>query len=410
MSSISLAPAIDAAQLVLRCTDLGASIEFLTGRLGFKVRLIMPSEAPSVAVLRAHGCTLRLEAATDGPAGPARLRLLCKPALLPAGTPAQLLGPDGLVVDLVDAHAPVAIPPEVQEFVLTRLGGPESWGVGRAGMLYRDLIPSRLNGRFVASHILLPAGGPVPDYVHYHRVRFQVIFCKAGWVRLVYEDQGEPFILNAGDCVLQPPEIRHRVLESSAGAEVVELGCPAIHETHGDPEMALPTGGCLPQRLYQAQKFVRHVAAGASWGPSRLPGFEARDTGIAWATEGLGGVRVLRPAAVPTMAAPEPPCSARRARTVASSCLLRAGGPVRAGQPGPRPACLGRRRQLRAARRRRLPLQRHARTRTAGSELAGTAPRGRAPEASNLTTRATQNHPGRQMRMERRRNKAWPAP
>jgi len=305
MSSISLAPAIDAAQLVLRCTDLGASIEFLTGRLGFKVRLIMPSEAPSVAVLRAHGCTLRLETATDGPAGPARLRLLCKPALLPAGTPAQLLGPDGLVVDLVDAHAPVAIPPEVQEFVLTRLGGPESWGVGRAGMLYRDLIPSRLNGRFVASHILLPAGGPVPDYVHYHRVRFQVIFCKAGWVRLVYEDQGEPFILNAGDCVLQPPEIRHRVLESSAGAEVVELGCPAIHETHGDPEMALPTGGCLPQRLYQAQKFVRHVAAAASWGPSRLPGFEARDTGIAWATEGLGGVRVLRPAAVPTMAAPD---------------------------------------------------------------------------------------------------------
>ena len=305
MSSISLAPAIDAAQLVLRCTDLGASIEFLTGRLGFKVRLIMPSEAPSVAVLRAHGCTLRLETATDGPAGPARLRLLCKPALLPAGTPAQLLGPDGLVVDLVDAHAPVAIPPEVQEFVLTRLGGPESWGVGRAGMLYRDLIPSRLNGRFVASHILLPAGGPVPDYVHYHRVRFQVIFCKAGWVRLVYEDQGEPFILNAGDCVLQPPEIRHRVLESSAGAEVVELGCPAIHETHGDPEMALPTGGCLPQRLYQAQKFVRHVAAAASWGPSRLSGFEARDTGIAWATEGLGGVRVLRPAAVPTMAAPD---------------------------------------------------------------------------------------------------------
>jgi quercetin dioxygenase-like cupin family protein len=307
MSSISLAPAIDAAQLVLRCTDLDASIEFLTGRLGFKVRLIMPSDAPSVAVLRAHGCTLRLETATDdAPAlAPARLRLLCQPAQLPAGTPAQLLGPDGLVVDLVDASAPVEIPPAIQEFVLTRLGGPESWGAGRAGMLYRDLIPSRLNGRFVASHILLPAGGPVPDYVHYHRIRFQVIFCKAGWVRLVYEDQGEPFILNAGDCVLQPPEIRHRVLESSAGAEVVEIGCPAIHETHGDSEMALPTGACLPQRLYQGQRFIRHVAAAASWGPSRLPGFEARDTGIAWATEGLGGVRVLRPAAVPAPPAPD---------------------------------------------------------------------------------------------------------
>ena len=235
MSSISLAPAIDAAQLVLRCTDLGASIEFLTGRLGFKVRLIMPSDAPSVAVLRAHGCTLRLETATDGAPGPARLRLLCKPALLPAGTPAQLLGPDGLVVDLVDAHAPVAIPPEVQEFVLTRLGGPESWGVGRAGMRYRDLIPTRQGGRFIASHIAIPDGGPVPDYVHYHRVRFQMIFCHRGWVRVVYEDQGEPFVLHAGDCVLQPPEIRHRVLESSPGLEVVELGCPAEHETTATP-------------------------------------------------------------------------------------------------------------------------------------------------------------------------------
>lgn len=301
-----LASGIRAAQFLVRCVDLNASIQFLTRTLGFKVRLIMPSEAPTLAVLNAHGCTLRLQvAAPADPIAPTHLRLLCDMAALPPGTPATLHGPDGLRVDVVPADAPIDVPPGTQEFVLTRLAGPESWGAGRAGMLYRDLIPSRLGGRFVASHIRLPQGGPVPDYVHFHRVRFQAIFCKTGWIRLVYEDQGEPFLLNAGDCVLQPPEIRHRVLECAAGAEVVEIGCPAIHETHGDPEMALPTGACLPERDYQTQKFVRHVAAQAGWAPSRLPGFEARDTGIARATGGLGGVRVLRPAR-PGIAAADP--------------------------------------------------------------------------------------------------------
>lgn len=290
-----LAPAIQSAQVHVPCTDLAASIAFLTSRLGFKVRMVMPSEAPALAVLSGHGCNLRLEVSASAP--PMRLRLLCDLRSMPDGAPQRLEGPDGLLVDLVDANPALAVPPGTQEFVLTRMGGPESFGVGRAGMLYRDLIPSRLGGRFVASHICIPQGGPVPDYVHFHRVRFQMIFCKAGWVRLVYEDQGEPFILKAGDCVLQPPEIRHRVLEASDGLEVVEVGCPALHETCGDPEMPLPTGADLPQREYRGQKFVRHVAAGAVWGASRLPGFEARDTGIAWATGGLAGVRVLRAAA-----------------------------------------------------------------------------------------------------------------
>lgn len=302
--SQDLVPSIRSAQFVLGCTDLGATIQFLTGRLGFKVRMIMPSEAPALALLSGHGCNLRLELGAQ--AAPARLRLLCDLARLPAGTPAELPGPNGLIVELADAQPPVDVPTGTQEFVLTRLAGPESWGVGRAGMLYRDLIPSRLGGRFVASHILIPQGGPVPDYVHYHRVRFQMIFCKKGWVRLVYEDQGEPFILSAGDCVLQPPEIRHRVLEASDGMEVVEVGCPALHETLGDPDMPLPTGADLPQRLYGAQKFVRHIAAEAAWAPSRLAGFEARDTGIAWATEGLAGARVLRPAANVSAQTPDP--------------------------------------------------------------------------------------------------------
>src|SRR5690349_7367988 len=101
-------------------------------------------------------------------------------------------------------------------------------------MRYRDLLPGRQGGRFIASAIRIDQGGPVPDYVHYHRVRFQLLYCVRGWVRVVYEGQGDPFVMAPGDCVLQPPRIRHRVLESSPGLEVIEVAGPAEHETLAD--------------------------------------------------------------------------------------------------------------------------------------------------------------------------------
>ena len=214
--------------------------------------------------------------------------------------PGEMIAPGGTRIELVDAHPPIDLPEGRQEFVVTRMAGSAAWGEGRAGMQYRDLIPSRLGGRFVASHIRIPEGGPVPDYVHFHKIRFQMIYCRKGWTRLVYEDQGEPFLLEAGDCVLQPPEIRHRVLEASPGLEVIEIGCPAVHETIADHVLQLPTPHLLPERRFAGQRFVRHVAASARWIPWRLPGFEARDTGIGAATEGMAGVRVVRPAPGPS--------------------------------------------------------------------------------------------------------------
>lgn len=282
-------------QVVLGCSSLAASVRFLTSELGFKVRMITPAEDPTVAVLSTADCTLRLEQVGAGGARPtpARLRLVGD-FDVPGAVPRVLDGPDGLTVEITARHAPLVVPETVQEFVLTRRGATSDWHAGRADMLYRDLVPSRLGGRFTASHILIPTGGPVPDYVHYHRVRFQMIFCKSGWVRVCYEDQGEPMTLQAGDCVLQPPQIRHRVLESSAGLEVIEVSCPAVHETWSDPDMTLPTGRNAPQREFSGQRFVYHVARKATWTASRFPAFEQRDTGIGAATRGLAGARVLR--------------------------------------------------------------------------------------------------------------------
>ena len=246
--------------LALTVPDLAEAIDFFTRRLGFRVEMIVPADAPHTSIISRQGMMLRLEAGS---------------------TQAQ------------SYDYAVDSPESARGFVISRLNN-DAWHVGLAGMQYRDLIPGRLGGRVVASHIRIPDGGETPDYVHYHKVLFQMIYCKAGWVRVVYEDQWPPFTLEAGDCVLQPPEIRHRVLESSPGLEVIEVGCPAAHETWADHELELPTREVLPERLFGGQRFVRHRAREASWAPWRIEGCSACDAGIAAATNGLAAARVVK--------------------------------------------------------------------------------------------------------------------
>ncbi len=283
---------IRSAQIVLPCANFNRSLEFFTERLGFRVEMIFPADAPVAAVVSGYGTTLRLEHSKEIPSSSPSLRLFGDFSSLES--PREIYSPDGVRVILTDAQSPTEIPDGTQEFVLSTLEGEDSWGEGRAGMQYRDLIPGRLGDRFVASHIHIPEGGDVPDYVHYHKVRFQMIYCIAGWAKLVYENQGQPFIMNAGDCVLQPPEIRHRVLESSAKFEVLEIGCPAIHETFADYQMPLPDETVALDKIYGNQRFLHHIADKAVWKNSQIAGFEMRDIGIAEASGGLADVRVFR--------------------------------------------------------------------------------------------------------------------
>lgn len=233
------------------------------GKRGFRLDMIMPADAPRMAVVSKGGESLQLEATESG-----------------------------VRIEPARALPPLHIPKGDQQFLITRATAPAAWGEGRAGMQYRDLIPGRLGGRYVASHIRITDGGPVDDYVHHHRIRFQMIYCRRGWVRVVYEDQGAPFVMHEGDCVLQPPGIRHRVLESSPGLEVIEIACPAEHETFRDHALELPTPTVNPQRSFEGQRFVRHVAQTAAW--QEAEGNNVRDTGIAQATGGIASVRVVR--------------------------------------------------------------------------------------------------------------------
>ena len=285
---------VPAAEVCLPSTDLAADLDFFTGTLGFRLDTIFPADDPVVATLSAHGLRIRLE--RGAALAPGVVRLLCHDPGAFARGRRDLTAPNGTRILIVDADPPMETPPTDHAFVVRRLKDHTPWVIGRAGMRYRDLIPGRLGGSIIASHIRIPEAGPVPDVVHYHTIGFQLIFCYSGWVRLVYEDQGPPFILRAGDCVIQPPRIRHRVLESSDNLQVIEIGVPAEHVTTIDHEMELPTATLRPGRDFGGQTFCRSEAASAVWLPWRLQGFDARETGIGAATGGVASVRIARAA------------------------------------------------------------------------------------------------------------------
>lgn len=291
---MGLSENVTRAEVCLPSRDLSADLDYFTAVLGFRLDTIFPADDPAVATLSGHGLSVRLDRHIEP--GAATLRLLsAHPDVLADGR-RELVTPGGTRVHIADANAPLESPKTEHAFVVRRLKDNAPWVIGRAGMSYRDLIPGRLGGAIIASHIRIPDAGPVPDMVHYHTVGFQLIFCYHGWVRLVYEDQGPPFVLGAGDCVIQPPQIRHRVLEASENLQVVEIGVPAEHVTTVDHELDLPNGVVNPDRTFGGQRFCRSRAADAAWTPSRVPGFETRDTGIGEATAGVASVQVVRPA------------------------------------------------------------------------------------------------------------------
>jgi len=280
------------AEMRLPTQDLGKDIAFYTNVLGMQMDVIFPADDPSVAVFSGHGLRLRIEKGAIE--APGTLRILTEEPDRFADGQRVLTAPNGTRIEIEARYPPVEMPATVHSFVVRRLKDQAPWVIGRAGMQYRDLVPSRLGGSIIASHIRIPDGGPVPDMVHFHRVGFQLIFCIHGWVDVVYEDQGPKMRLTAGDCFIQPPEIRHRVLESSPNVQVIEIGVPAEHITEIDHDMTLPTPHMRATREWQGQRFVYNQAKDAVWQDFRLPGFMCRDTSICENTKGVAGVQVVR--------------------------------------------------------------------------------------------------------------------
>ena len=106
----------------------------------------------------------------------------------------------------------------------------------RSFMEYRDLgIDHATHGQFRAHVIRIKKDSAGKHELHttglhQHLCDFQMFYVLKGWIRFVYEGQGEKRF-QAGDCVLQPAGIVHNELDCSDDLEVLEIYSPAVHET-----------------------------------------------------------------------------------------------------------------------------------------------------------------------------------
>ena len=96
---------------------------------------------------------------------------------------------------------------------------------------YRDLGIKQATGGRVDAHVIRAAAGTdFSSQAHLHRTSFQLVYVLKGWIEFEYEGQGI-VRLEAGSCVYQPPEIRHREVGHSDEIEMLEVVMPADFKT-----------------------------------------------------------------------------------------------------------------------------------------------------------------------------------
>jgi quercetin dioxygenase-like cupin family protein len=65
---------------------------------------------------------------------------------------------------------------------------------------------------------------------HYHDVEFQMVYVLKGWIKGEYDGVGV-VTMREGSCWLQPPKIKHSVLDYSDDCELLEIILPADFAT-----------------------------------------------------------------------------------------------------------------------------------------------------------------------------------
>ena len=102
-----------------------------------------------------------------------------------------------------------------QGFVVTHAKDAQFEQGLRSFFEYRDLgMKAATGGRVTASVIRAAQGQAFSSQPHFHKTQFQLVYVLKGWIEFEYEGQGV-VRLEAGSCVHQPPEIRHRELGHS---------------------------------------------------------------------------------------------------------------------------------------------------------------------------------------------------
>jgi mannose-6-phosphate isomerase-like protein (cupin superfamily) len=103
----------------------------------------------------------------------------------------------------------------------------------RSYAAYRELGVENATGGAVQAHVIRLLGKCDPKVVsipHYHGVQFQFLYMLKGWMIGEYEGAGR-VKMSAGSCWIQPPGIRHQVIDYSDGCEMIEIILPAQFAT-----------------------------------------------------------------------------------------------------------------------------------------------------------------------------------
>jgi mannose-6-phosphate isomerase-like protein (cupin superfamily) len=97
---------------------------------------------------------------------------------------------------------------------------------------YRDLGMSKASNGLLQAHVirLVPPCDPkVVSKRHFHDVDVQMIYVLKGWIKGEYD--GQEVTVRQGGAWLQPPKIKHTVLDYSDDCELLEIVLPAEFKT-----------------------------------------------------------------------------------------------------------------------------------------------------------------------------------
>src|SRR5450631_2112086 len=98
---------------------------------------------------------------------------------------------------------------------------------------YRDLGIADATGGLAQAHVIRLIGPCNPAEVsklHYHDVEFQMVYVLKGWVKTYMEGQGET-LMKEGSAWIQPPRIKHLIMDYSDDVELLEVILPAEFKT-----------------------------------------------------------------------------------------------------------------------------------------------------------------------------------
>jgi Cupin domain len=138
-----------------------------------------------------------------------------------------------------------ARPPRVRIAAKPRSGRKQSFvvshddaGAFKGGGLrdyveYRDLGVAKATNGLVLAHVLRfckPCDPKVVAKEHLHDVVFQMVYVLDGWIKTELEGQGA-HVMKAGSAWIQPPRIKHKVLDYSDDCRLLEIVMPADFDT-----------------------------------------------------------------------------------------------------------------------------------------------------------------------------------